>query len=62
MPEEDWPAAFALWIAEVTRGSVPRFRRRTGGRSFGRKLSVESPGKHAWLSYSVEMKTFLTSE
>jgi hypothetical protein len=23
--EEDWPAAFALWIEEVTGGPVPRF-------------------------------------
>jgi hypothetical protein len=26
-PEEDYPAAFALWIAEVTGGQVPRFER-----------------------------------
>lgn len=25
IPEEDWPAAFALWIAESTGGPVPRF-------------------------------------
>jgi hypothetical protein len=25
--EEDWPAAFALWIAEVTGGPVPRFEK-----------------------------------
>jgi hypothetical protein len=25
IPVEDWPAAFALWIAEVTGGPVPRF-------------------------------------
>ena len=31
-PEEDYPAAFALWIAEITGVPVPRFektRRRT---------------------------------
>ena len=27
IPEEDWPAAFALWIAEVTGGPVPRFEK-----------------------------------
>jgi hypothetical protein len=25
IPEEDWPAAFAQWIAEKTGGPVPRF-------------------------------------
>jgi hypothetical protein len=25
--EEDYPAAFALWIAEVTGGPVPRFEK-----------------------------------
>jgi hypothetical protein len=27
IPEEDWPAAFALWIAEITGGPVPRFEK-----------------------------------
>jgi hypothetical protein len=27
IPEEDYPAAFALWIAEVTGGPVPRFQK-----------------------------------
>jgi hypothetical protein len=27
IPEKDWPAAFALWIAEVTGGAVPRFEK-----------------------------------
>ena len=27
IPEEDWPAAFALWIAEVTGGPVPSFEK-----------------------------------
>jgi hypothetical protein len=26
-PEEDYPAAFALWIAEVTGRPVPRFEK-----------------------------------
>jgi hypothetical protein len=30
IPEEDWPAAFALWIAEVTGGPVPGLRRSSG--------------------------------
>jgi hypothetical protein len=25
--EENWPAAFALWVAEVTGGPVPRFEK-----------------------------------
>jgi hypothetical protein len=27
IPEEDWPTAFALWLAEVTGGPVPRFEK-----------------------------------
>jgi hypothetical protein len=27
IPEDDYPAAFALWIAEKTGGPVPRFER-----------------------------------
>lgn len=27
IPKEDYPAAFALWIAEVTGGPAPRFER-----------------------------------
>jgi hypothetical protein len=27
IPEEDYPAAFALWIAEKTGGPVPRFEK-----------------------------------
>ena len=27
IPEKDYPAAFALWIAEVTGGPVPRFEK-----------------------------------
>jgi hypothetical protein len=27
IPEEDWPAAFALWLAEFTGGPVPRFEK-----------------------------------
>jgi hypothetical protein len=27
IPEEEWPAAFALWLAEVTGGPVPRFEK-----------------------------------
>jgi hypothetical protein len=27
IPEENYPAAFALWIAEVTGGPVPRFEK-----------------------------------
>jgi hypothetical protein len=27
IPEEDYPAAFALWIAERTGGPVPRFEK-----------------------------------
>jgi hypothetical protein len=27
IPEDDYPAAFALWIAEVTGGPVPRFEK-----------------------------------
>ena len=27
IPEEDYPAAFAQWIAEVTGGPVPRFEK-----------------------------------
>jgi hypothetical protein len=27
IPEEHYPAAFALWIAEVTGGPVPRFEK-----------------------------------
>jgi hypothetical protein len=30
IPEEDHPAAFALWIAEITGGPVPRSRRSSG--------------------------------
>jgi hypothetical protein len=32
IPEEDWPAAFARWIAEVTGGPVPNSRRSSGRR------------------------------
>jgi hypothetical protein len=39
IPEEDYPAAFALWIAEKTGGPVPKFEKveepetsRTGAR------------------------------
>jgi hypothetical protein len=27
IPKEDYPAAFAFWIAEVTGGPVPRFEK-----------------------------------
>jgi hypothetical protein len=27
IPEEDYPAAFALWIAEITGGPAPRFEK-----------------------------------
>ena len=27
IPEENWPAAFALWLAERTGGPVPRFEK-----------------------------------
>jgi hypothetical protein len=27
IPEEDWPAAFALWLAERNGGPVPRFEK-----------------------------------
>jgi hypothetical protein len=27
IPEENYPAAFALWIAEITGGPVPRFEK-----------------------------------
>jgi hypothetical protein len=27
IPKEDWPAAFALWLAETTGGPVPRFEK-----------------------------------
>jgi hypothetical protein len=27
IPEEDYPAAFALWIAERTGGPVPQFEK-----------------------------------
>jgi hypothetical protein len=27
IPKEDWPAAFALWIAEVSGAPVPRFEK-----------------------------------
>jgi hypothetical protein len=27
IPEEDYPAAFALWIAETTGGPVPEFEK-----------------------------------
>jgi hypothetical protein len=27
LPEEDWPAALALWLAEITGGPVPRFEK-----------------------------------
>jgi hypothetical protein len=27
IPEEEWPAAFAHWIAERTSGPVPRFEK-----------------------------------
>jgi hypothetical protein len=27
IPEENWPAAFALWLAEVTGGPGPRFEK-----------------------------------
>jgi hypothetical protein len=27
IPEEHYPAAFALWLAEVTGGPVPRFEK-----------------------------------
>jgi hypothetical protein len=27
IPEEDYPAGFALWLAEVTGGPVPRFEK-----------------------------------
>ena len=27
IPEEDYPAAFALWIAERTGGPAPRFEK-----------------------------------
>jgi hypothetical protein len=30
IPEKDYPAAFALWIADVTGGRVPRFGRCSG--------------------------------
>jgi hypothetical protein len=26
-PEENWPEAFALWLAEITGGPVPRFEK-----------------------------------
>jgi hypothetical protein len=32
IPEEDWPAAFARWIAEGTGGPVPRFESVSGRR------------------------------
>ena len=32
IPAENWPAAFALWIAEVTGGPVPRFEKLSGRR------------------------------
>jgi hypothetical protein len=34
IPGEDYPAAFALWIAELTGGPVPRFE----------KVEREAPG------------------
>jgi hypothetical protein len=27
IPEEEYPAAFALWIAEITGGPVPHFEK-----------------------------------
>jgi hypothetical protein len=27
IPEQDYPAAFALWLAEITSGPVPRFEK-----------------------------------
>jgi hypothetical protein len=27
IPKDEYPAAFALWIAEVTGGPVPRFEK-----------------------------------
>jgi hypothetical protein len=30
IPEEDYPAAFALWIAQHMDGRVPRFERLSG--------------------------------
>jgi hypothetical protein len=30
IPEDDYPAAFALWIVERTGGPVPRFERSSG--------------------------------
>ena len=27
IPEENWPAAFALWMAQITGGPVPRFEK-----------------------------------
>ena len=27
IPEEEWPEAFARWIAERTGGAVPRFKK-----------------------------------
>jgi hypothetical protein len=27
IPKEDWPAAFAVWIAEVTGGPVPMYEK-----------------------------------
>jgi len=31
IPEEDYPAAIALWLAEVTGGPVPRLEGGAGG-------------------------------
>jgi hypothetical protein len=45
IPEEDYPAAFALWIAEMTGGPVPRFEKvdEWSGRRGDRAADLRSP-------------------
>lgn len=44
IPEEDWPAAFARWIAERTSGPVPGFPLRATGNPDGDKGSSVASG------------------
>jgi hypothetical protein len=51
IPEEEWQAAFARWIAEKTDGPVPSFRTGRGAeRRLAEQLDVDarvSPGSGA---------------
>ena len=42
IPGEDYPAAFAQWIAKRTGGPAPRFENWTGSHSHAERASVKS--------------------